>query len=71
VIAYQVYDSFEVIPTSSEAFSKALSLFKKRPEWGMTDCTSFIIMWDLMLDAALTADHHYRQAGFRALLLEP
>ncbi|EDN71000.1 conserved hypothetical protein [Beggiatoa sp. PS] len=78
-LAVQVLDliyqdnSFDIIPTSSEIFTKALKLFKKRPDkaWGMTDCTSFIILWDLMLDTVLTADHHFQQAGFRALLLEP
>jgi predicted nucleic acid-binding protein len=78
-LAVQILDliyqdnSFEIVPTSSEIFTKALKLFKTRPdkEWGMTDCTSFIIMWDLMIDAALTADYHFQQARFRALLLEP
>jgi predicted nucleic acid-binding protein len=39
-------DSFEIIATSSEIFTKTLKLFKTRPdkEWGMTDCSSFIIM---------------------------
>jgi predicted nucleic acid-binding protein len=39
-------DSFEIIAISSEIFTKTLKLFKTRPdkEWGMTDCSSFIIM---------------------------
>jgi predicted nucleic acid-binding protein len=64
--------SFEVIPSSTQLFAKALSLFNERSdkEWGLTDCSSFEIMRELELDVALTADHHFRQAGFRALLLE-
>jgi len=39
-------------------------------EWGMTDCISFIVMEDHGLTDALTADEHFQQAGFRALLRE-
>lgn len=64
--------SFEVIPSSTQLFAEALSLFNERSdkEWGLTDCSSFVIMRGLELDVALTADHHFQQAGFRALLLE-
>lgn len=39
-------------------------------EWGLTDCTSFVIMWDLGMTRALSFDKHFEQAGFRALLKE-
>jgi predicted nucleic acid-binding protein len=47
-------------------------LFESRSdkEWGLTDYTSFVIMRQLGLSGALTADRHFPQAGFRALLLE-
>jgi len=38
-------------------------------EWGITDCYSFAVMRSLGVNAALTADHHFEQAGFDALLL--
>ena len=38
--------------------------------WGLTDCTSFALMRRESLSEALTADVHFRQAGFTALLLE-
>ena len=36
----------------------------------MTDCLSFGVMREQDLMEALTADEHFIQAGFRALLLE-
>jgi uncharacterized protein len=38
--------------------------------WSLTDCISFLVMQDNNLTDALSADEHFRQAGFRALLLE-
>ncbi|HWR21118.1 MAG TPA: PIN domain-containing protein, partial [Verrucomicrobiae bacterium] len=37
-------------------------------EWGLTDCTSFIVMEDQRLREAFTADHHFQQAGYTCLL---
>ncbi len=37
-------------------------------EWGLTDCISFVVMQKRSITEALTADDHFRQAGFRALL---
>ena len=37
-------------------------------EWPLTDCISFVVMPDQGLSEALTADHHFEQAGFKALL---
>ncbi len=34
----------------------------------MTDCFSFLIMRQYDIDAALTYDKHFEQAGFSALL---
>ena len=39
-------------------------------EWGITDCISFVVMQDLGLVEALTTDEHFKQAGFRSLLIE-
>ena len=38
--------------------------------WGLTDCVSFVLMQDLGIEAALTADRDFVQAGHRALLHE-
>jgi len=60
----------QIIPASADLFQRGLALFAARPdkEWSLTDCTSFEVMRDLGLSEALTADHHFQQAGFIALL---
>jgi len=62
----------EVVPASSALFAASFALYRARPDqgWGLTDCASFVVMRERGLAAALTADHHFRQAGFRALLIE-
>jgi predicted nucleic acid-binding protein len=37
-------------------------------EWTLVDCTSFILMHGRGLLEAITADHHFEQAGFVRLL---
>jgi predicted nucleic acid-binding protein len=62
----------EVVPLTDDLFRLAFELFSTRDdkEWGLTDCASFIVMRSRGLTEALTADGHYEQAGFRALLRE-
>lgn len=59
-----------VIPSSPEFFSKGLALYtnRKDKEWTLTDCISFVVMQSESLGEALTGDHHFKQAGFTALL---
>jgi hypothetical protein len=47
-------------------------LFASRPdkEWSLVDCISFVVMQQRRLKEALTTDHHFIQAGFRAMLRE-
>ncbi len=61
-----------IIQMSEDLYIKAFRLFCERQdkEWGLTDCVSFIIMQELRIIEALTTDEHFKQAGFRALLLE-
>jgi uncharacterized protein len=49
---------------------EALQLYRSRPDknWSYVDCTSFVIMQKLGIKEALTADHHFEQAGFTILL---
>jgi predicted nucleic acid-binding protein len=55
---------------SDKLFHPAVDLFTRRPdkEWSLTDCASFVVMNDLRLRDALSADRHFEQAGFRSLL---
>jgi len=59
-----------VVPASNDWFTRGLKLYQDRPdkEWSLTDCISFLVMKDLGIQEALTADHHFAQAGFTALL---
>ena len=36
--------------------------------WSLVDCTSFVVMQQLEIQAALTTDQHFEQAGFLRLL---
>jgi predicted nucleic acid-binding protein len=38
--------------------------------WSLTDCVSFLVMQETGLTDALTTDEHFRQVGFRAVLLD-
>ncbi|MCS3920267.1 PIN domain-containing protein [Fervidibacter sacchari] len=61
----------EVVPLSEELFAEGLTLFLSRPdkEWSLTDCISFVVMEKRGIRQAFTADKHFAQAGFEALLL--
>ena len=72
IAALQASPLVEIISASSNLFTAAFELYRSRPDkdWGLTDCASFIAMRERALSQALTTDEHFRQAGFRALLLE-
>lgn len=65
-------DDVNVIELSSDLWERGWDLFCRRldKDWSLTDCLSFVVMQDAGLTHALTTDDDYRQAGFRALLLE-
>jgi len=60
----------KIIPPSEELFERGVELFRQRPDkdWPLTDCISFAAMKDEGITEALTGDHYFEQAGFRALL---
>src|SRR5260370_36496295 len=62
----------ELVALAPELWQRAWDLYRQREDkaWSLTDCFSFLVMQDAGLVDALTADEHFRQAGFRAVLLE-
>ena len=60
----------EMVPHTAELTASALKLFAARSDkdWSLTDCLSFIVMEQRNIQDALTADNHFEQAGFRAIL---
>lgn len=73
-IIYTLEESLfvEIIPATSELFKQALELYEQRQDkdWGLTDCTSFVVMNENDLTDALTTDKHFSQAGFNILLID-
>jgi len=59
-----------VLPGSRDLFEQGYELYKARPDkaWSLTDCISFVVMEQMGLSEALTADRHFGQAGFTVLL---
>ena len=72
----QVIDDFltsskiQIVHLYPDLFHKAFSLYRSRLDqtWGLIDCVSFIVMREAGIVESLTADTHFEQAGFRALL---
>lgn len=62
----------DLFPLSPELWRQSWTLYRDRHDkaWSLTDCISFQVMEGKGLRDALTADDHFRQAGFRAVLLE-
>jgi uncharacterized protein len=59
-----------VLPPDAASWERGLRLYFERPdkEWSLTDCISFTVMREEDMTEALTADRHFEQAGFSALL---
>jgi uncharacterized protein len=65
-------DNIKVVTVDTALLTRAMKLYHARSDktWGLTDCISFVVMDDNGLKDAVTADKHFIQAGYRALLLE-
>ena len=62
--------AFQLIRVTPDLLQRGIQLFRDRrdKEWPLTDCISFVVMQERGLTEALTADRHFEQAGFKALL---
>jgi uncharacterized protein len=60
----------EIVPARGSLFDRGAHLYALRPDksWPLTDCFSFVVMTERDITEALTGDHHFEQAGFRAML---
>ncbi|MEI8194515.1 MAG: PIN domain-containing protein [Phycisphaerae bacterium] len=60
----------EILCTDQNWFDVGFALYQSRLDkaWSLTDCISFEVMRRRKIEDALTADHHFKQAGFRILL---
>ena len=59
-----------IVSLTESLYAQGYSLFCKRQDknWGLVDCISFVVMEERKIIDALTADEHFQQAGFRAML---
>jgi predicted nucleic acid-binding protein len=62
-----------IVEVNSDLLRRAIDFYEQHSDkpWGLTDCISFVVMRDEELVLAATADRHFLQAGFTALLLQP
>lgn len=60
----------DVVAGCETLFRQALQLYQARSDkrWSFTDCASFQVMRERGVAEALTADRHFVQAGFVALM---
>ncbi len=60
----------EIASAEECPFDTAFAFYKTRPDkqWGLTDCSSFLIIQQRGISHALTHDNHFRQAGSTILL---
>lgn len=62
-----------IVHSTPTLFENSLELYRDRPDkgWSLTDCLSFLVMQELGITEALTADVHFQQAGFTIRLTTP
>jgi predicted nucleic acid-binding protein len=60
----------DVIAQSAESFLSGFGRYEDRPDKGysLTDCVSVNTMDDERIHQVLTADRHFQQEGYEALL---
>lgn len=65
------HSATQIVTPSEFQWIRTLGLYADRPDkaWSLTNCLSFVVMQEMNITAALTADHHFQQAGYEALFL--
>ena len=59
-----------VVPATTSLLNEGIDWFTNHRDkrWSLTDCISFVVMRRQGITDALTSDHDFEQAGFRAML---
>ena len=70
--SFEQNEAGEIVPMSEGLYFKSFALFESRmdKEWGLVDCVSCVVMREQGITQVLTADRHFQQMGFWALLLD-
>jgi predicted nucleic acid-binding protein len=65
-------ENIKVLQHTDTIWKSGFDLYRSRLDkaWSLTDCISFVVMQQYGIPDALTSDEHFRQTGFRAMLLE-
>ncbi len=60
-----------VVEQSHDLFEQALKIYQRYRDkgWGLTDCSSFLIMEELAISDVLSTDVHFKQMGRTNLML--
>ncbi|MHB1951399.1 MAG: type II toxin-antitoxin system VapC family toxin, partial [Acidiferrobacteraceae bacterium] len=63
-------ESIDLEMLTGARFAASKQYFRKHSDHGYSfaDCTSFVLMDELDIRAALTTDRHFKEAGFAVLL---
>lgn len=63
-------DDVRIVSVTHEHFRRGCALYVQRMDkgWSLTDCISFLVMWQRGVKTALTSDQHFAQAGFQILM---
>jgi len=62
-----------IVHVDTEIFRQGWELLNRShdKEWSLVDACSFVVMRQYGLTEAFTSDHHFQQAGFLRLPLQP
>lgn len=66
----QADPNVRIIAPEPGIFTQGIELYRSRADksWSLTDCVSFVVMQREQITESLTGDHHFEQAGLKALL---
>ncbi len=62
--------NLRVVAVDTPLLTRALQLYSQRPDktWGLTDCISFVVMWEQGLTDAVSADVHLCPSGISRIV---